>query len=169
MAVADWVTPFVFIFQFLLISYKILGKDILQSTDIPHTSKGKQPIRGSVIQVTLMYEGDATTWDLSINTSTRTLYCLVYRATKARYSLFTIRLKTSKAVINDSERLTLGITELTDGGVIEISFAFPHRRRLYEVKIDQQVVLLPPDAPILALIAYLDPGSMSGIQLWFVL
>ena len=121
-----------------------------------------------------MYEGDATTWDLSIHTSTRTLYSLVYRATKARFSRFTIRLKTSKAVINDSERLTLGTTELTDGGVIEISFAFPHRRRLYEVtvnqaKIDQQVVLLPPDAPILALLGYLEPGCMSEIQLWFVL
>ena len=151
-----------------------MGKDTLKSTDITHTSKGKQPIRGSIIQVTLMYEGVATTWDLSINTSTRTLYCLVYRATKARYSRFTIRLKTSKAVISDSERLTLGITELTDGGVIEISFTFPHRRRLYEVTVksansDQKVVLLPPGAPICTLLGYLDPSCMSRIQLWFVL
>lgn len=145
--------------------------------------KGKEPVRetggfgGDKVQVTLIYEGELTVWDLSISTSTRTLYCLANRATKARYSRFTLRLASSKAIINDSANLTLGLTDLSHGGMVEVSFAVAHRRRLSEVTVRhrfqdaQQKVLLPQDAPILALMGYLEPtkfGSMADMQLWYV-
>jgi hypothetical protein len=122
-----------------------------------------------------MYEGHATVWDLSITTTTRTLYCLAYRTTKARYSRFTLRMSNSKASITDSASLTLGVTDLSHGGVIEICFVFPHRRRLSEVTVNygfsKQVVFLPQQSPILALMGYLDPdvfGPMPSMQLWSV-
>jgi hypothetical protein len=145
--------------------------------DMGRSPKGKKSTRDA-IEVTLMHEGHATVWELSINTSTRVLYCLAHRATKARYSRFTLRLTNSKATIRDSANLTLGLTELSHGGVIELSSTFPHKRRLAEVTIQQrfgsgkQVVLLPQDAPILALIGHLERkkfGSMSSLQLWCIL
>ena len=142
--------------------------------------KGKEPMQGTLsdeVRVTLLHEGEATVWDLSISTSTRTLYCLANRATKARYSRFTLRLTSSKGIINDSAKLTLGLTDLSHGGVVEIFFALVHRRRPSEVTVRggfldaEQKVFLPQDAPILALIGYLAPtkfGSMSEMQLWDV-
>lgn len=156
----------------------ISGKDILPLKDAP-SLKGKKPMRGTFasddIQVTLSHEGKVTVWDLSISVSTRTLYCLANRATKARYSRFTLRTRSSKAVINDLANLTLGLTDLSHGGVVEISFAIPHKRRLSEVIVRhrfldaKQTILLPQDAPILALIGYLEPtefGRMCEMQLW---
>jgi len=164
-----------------LISFKISGKDILPLKDAP-SLKGKKPMRGNFasddVQVTLSHEGQVTVWDLSVGVSTRTLYCLANRATKARYSRFTLRMRSSKTVINDLANLTLGLTDLSHGGVVEISFAIPHRRKLSEVIVShrlrdaEQTILLPQDAPILALISYLEPiefGSMHRMQLWYVL
>jgi len=184
-AVADWVclnTFYFVVFADWRGVHQIAGKDILPTMDEPHGS-GKQPIRspweisGNEIRVTLIHEGHATVWDLSIGTTTRTLYCLTYRATKARYSRFTIRTAGSKVAIVDSANLSLGFTDLSHGGVVEISFTFPHRRRLSEVKVRhseyfEQTILLSPDAPILALLGYLDQvefGGMSNVQLWYVL
>lgn len=163
-----------------LISFKISGKDILPLKDAP-SLKGKKPMRGTFasddVQVTLTHEGQVTVWDLSISVSTRTLYCLANRATKARYSRFTLRMRSSKTVINDLANLTLGLTDLSHGGVVEISFAVPHRRKLSEVVVRhrlldaKQTILLPQNAPILALIGYLEPtefGSMREMQLWYV-
>jgi hypothetical protein len=182
-AVTEWVCAIPFIFWSLLTWSKISGKDIFPVRDTDLSLKGKKPLQGTsessgdAVQVTLIYEGHMTVWDLSVNTSTRLLYCLVHRATKARYSRFTIRLTDSKATISDSANLTLGLTDLSHGGIIEISFAFPHRRRLSEVTVRQgeggeQVVFLPQDAPILAILGYLDPGefgNMSDMQLWYIL
>src|SRR5437016_12113537 len=96
--------PFLSVRVLKLISFKISGKDILPVKDAP-SLKGKKPMRGNFasddVQVTLSHEGNVTVWDLSISVSTRTLYCLANRATKARYSRFTLRLRSSKAVIND--------------------------------------------------------------------
>jgi hypothetical protein len=183
-AVAEWVRFYYFLIDCCgqkPFSFKISGKDILPLQDVPSSLslKGKEPKRGGFdeVQVTFVYEGQATVWDLSISTSTRTLYCLANRATKARYSRFTIRLMSSKANINDSANLTLGLTDLSHGGVVEISFAVVHKRRLSEVIVRrplldyEQKILLPQDAPILALIGYLEPtyfGSMSDVQLWYV-
>lgn len=135
-------------------------------------------MRSDDIQVTLLYEGESIVWNLSISTSTRMLYCLANRATKARFSRFTLRLMLSKTTINDSANLTLGLTDLSHGGVVEICLTNVHRRRLSEVTIvrhrfqnTKQKVLLPRHAPILALIGYLEPtkfGSMSDMQLWYV-
>jgi hypothetical protein len=163
-----------------LISFKISGKDILPLKDAL-SLKGKEPMHRTFasddVQVTLIYEGKITVWDLSISVSTRTLYCLVNRATKARYSRFTLRMESSKAVINDSANLTLGLTDLSHGGMVEISFAIPHKRGLSEVIVRhrfrdaEQTILFPQDAPILALIGYLKPtkfGSMCKMQLWYV-
>ena len=185
-AVAEWVCSFVvFIFRFEpsrteTNSIQISGKDILPLKDAP-SLKGKKPMRGTLanddVQVTLSHEGQVTVWDLSISVSTRTLYCLANRATKARYSRFTLRMRSSKTVINDLANLTLGLTDLSHGGMVEISFAIPHKRRLSEVIVRhrlldaEQTILLPQDAPILALIGYLQPnefGSMHEMQLWYV-
>lgn len=163
-----------------LISFKISGKDILPLKDAPPL-EGKRGMRGTFasddVTVTLSHSGKVTVWDLSINVSTRTLYCLANRATEARYSSFTLRMKSSKAVINDFANLTLGLTDLSHGGVLEISFAIPHKRGLSEVIVRhcfrdaEQTILLPQGAPILALIGYLEPakfGSMCEMQLWYV-
>jgi hypothetical protein len=84
-------------------------------------------------------------------------------------------LTSSKAIINDSANLTLGLTDLSHGGMVEICFAVVHKRRLSEVIVRgygvEQKVLLPQDAPILALIGYLEPiefMSMADMQLWYV-
>jgi hypothetical protein len=167
------------------VSLQVSGQDILAAMAEPSGSKVKyfRRMHGTLnsssdkVQVTLMYEGQATVWHIPISTSTRTLYCLANRATKARYSRFTLRLVSSKAIINDLASLTLGLTDLSHGGVIEISFAVVHKRKLSEVIVRdwsgdiKQTVLLPQDAPILALISYLDPikfGSISSMQMWYV-
>ena len=161
-------------------SFKISGKDILPVKDSsPFRAKlRKEPFRtSSDVRVTLVFQGQTTGWDLSINTRTRTLYCLVNRATKAQYSRFTLRLVDSKAIINDSANLTLGLTDLSHGGVVEICFAFAHKRGLSEVIVRhrfrdaQQRFLLPEDTSILALLGYLKPGDfgrMSDMQLWYI-
>ena len=61
--------------------FKISGKDILPVKD----SSAYAKLRSSDdVRVTLVFQGETTVWDLSINTRTRTLYCLVNRATKAQ-------------------------------------------------------------------------------------
>ncbi len=162
-------------------SFKISGKDILPVKDSSsfRAKLRKGPFRTSSddIRVTLVFQGETTVWDLSINTRMRTLYCLANRATKAQYSRFTLRLADSKAIINDSANLTLGLTDLSHGGVVEICFAFVHRRGLSEVIVRhrfrdaQQKFLLPEDTSILALLGYLKPGDfgrMSSMQLWYI-
>jgi hypothetical protein len=134
---------------------------------------------GDEITVTLNHDFHLTVWHLSINTTTRTLYCLANRATKGRYSRFTLRLGTSKVSINDSAALTLGLTDLSRGGTVEICQAVFHTRRLSEVSVKYnanggglQKVLLPSDAPILALFSYLERskfGRMSDIRPWHVI
>jgi len=162
-------------------SFKISGKDILAVKDTSsfRARLRRRPFRTNSddVRVTLGFQGDTTVWDLSISTRTRTLYCLVNRATKAQYSRFTIRLADSKAVINDSANLTLGLTDLSHGGVIEICFASVHKRGMSEVIVRhrfrdvQQKFLLPEDTSILALLGYLKPGDfgrMFDMQLWYV-
>jgi len=162
-------------------SFKISGKDILPAKhSSAYRAKLQGPFRTSNsddIRVTLVFQGETTGWDLSINTRTRTLYCLVNRATKAQYSRFTLRLADSKAIINDSANLTLGLTDLSHGGVVEICFAFVHQRGLAEVIVRhrfrdaKQKILLPEDTSILALLGYLKPGAfgrMSDLQLWYI-
>jgi hypothetical protein len=146
-------------------------------------SKGKRErgkskaVDNDEIKVTLIHRGETTTWNLSIATSTRVLYCLAHRATKAQYARFTLRLESTKMAINDSTKTTLGLTDLSHGGMVEIAFAIPHRRRFCEVTVEsselrfKRTILLPQDASILALMSYLDRseiGSMSEIQLWCV-
>jgi hypothetical protein len=148
--------------------------------DCPRTRKGKERSAnvGDEITVTLNHDFHLTVWHLSINTTTRTLYCLANRATKGRYSRFTLRLATSKVPINDSAALSLGLTDLSHGGTVEICLAVFHTRRLSEVSVKydadsgSQKVLLPSDAPILALLSYLEQskfGCMSDIRLWHVI
>lgn len=102
-------------------------------------------------------------WDLPISTTTRKLYTLVHRGTYAKYSSFTIRLASTKAVINDSNDITIGITDLSGGGNIELSRAMLRNNSLVEFKVDfkgfsgQQSlsVMLPRDAPVMALASYI--------------
>jgi len=164
-------------------SFKVSGKDILPVKDSSSLSFRAKLRRGPFrtsnddVRVTLVFQGETTVWDLSIITRTRTLYCLVNRATKAQYSRFTLRLADTKVMINDSANLTLGRTDLSHGGVVEICFAFVHKRGLSEVIVRhrfrdaQQKFLLPKDTSILALLGYLKPGDfgrMSDMQLWYI-
>ena len=153
---------------------------LLLRNDCPRTRKGKERRAnvGDEVTITLNHDLRSTVWHLSINTTTRTLYCLANRATKGRYSRFTLRLATSKVSINDSAALTLGLTDLSHGGTVEICFAVFHKRRLSEVSVKydansgSQKVLLPSDAPILALLSYLERskfGRMFDIRLWHVI
>ena len=139
-AVAEWVRGFPS-FSFMRIkpiSFKISGKDLLPVKD-DTALKGKKPMRGTLsigsddVQVRLIYEGNTTVWDLSISTTTRTLYNLANRATKARFSRFTLRLKHSKAMITDSACLAIGLTDLSHGGLLEICFSVVHKRKPSEV------------------------------------
>jgi hypothetical protein len=127
--------------------------------------------------VTLQHEGKETIWRLLTTTTTRTLYSLVNRVTRARYSSFTLRLSQSKAVLTDSANVTLGFTYLSHGGVIEISRTILHSRRPYEINVEflgyqsSQKILLPKDASSLSLISYIHAryiGRLSDIMLWSV-
>jgi hypothetical protein len=183
-AVDDWVcdTPHTSWDSFSWPNYsQIEGTDVLAFNDIDSSPEDQDSSEetseswGDTINVALLHEGRTTEWDLLINTSTRTLYCLANRATHARYSRFTIRMKKSKATIVDSLYRTLGDTDLSHGGQIELCFTFPHNRRPAEVTVRDasttQVVFLPQDANIMALMSYLDTdafGPISDMQLWYV-
>lgn len=131
---------------------------------------------GDEIVVTIRYEGQETSWPLTTSTTTRTLYCLANRASQARFSSFTLRLINSKIPINDSATLTLGLTDLSSGGIVEISRTAAQRRRMADVTVEdgaikKPTILLPPDAPILAVLSYLlvwGKVSMSQNMLWYV-
>jgi hypothetical protein len=136
----------------------------------PKTEEG---LDGDDIIVTLTHvgSGDGVSWNLSTATTTRTLYALVHRATQARYSYFTIRLAGTKATITDSATLTLGVTDLVHGGIIEISRSANHTRGSYEVNIEgsELRILLPPSASIFSVISYLHASrdyNMCKILLW---
>jgi hypothetical protein len=162
--------------------FQISARDILpggtRDGNIP-VGKGKmreEIVNNDEIIVTLIHDGRSTVWHLSTNTTTRTLYRLANRATKAKYSRFTLRLISSKAPINDSASLSIGLTDLFNGGDIEVSSGFLHQRMLCEVTVqfddnEMQKVLLPRYSPILALLGYLDRSKidrMSDICLWHV-
>lgn len=70
--------------------------------------------------------------------------------------------------------MTLGLTDLAHGGVVEISRANPHERRAYEVHVGYYgtvlKLLLPRNAPILSLLSHVrhatDDFKMSDELLW---
>jgi hypothetical protein len=135
--------------------------------------EAEEGLDGDDIIITLSHagSGDGTTWNLSTATTTRTLYALVHRATRARYSYFTIRLAGSKVTITDSATLTLGVTDLVHGGIIEISRSANHTRGSYEVNIEgsESRILLPSNAPVFSVVSYLHASrshNMSKIMLW---
>jgi len=135
--------------------------------------KAEEGLDGDDVIVTLSHtgSGDGMTWNLSTVTTTRTLYALVHRATRARYSYFTIRLAGSKVTITDSATLTLGVTDLVHGGTIEISRSADHTRGSYEVNIEgsESKILLPPNASVFSVISYLHASrnhNMCKILLW---
>jgi len=137
--------------------------------------KSEEGLDGDDVIITLSHAGfgDGTTWNLSTATTTRTLYALVYRATRAKYSYFTLRLSSTKAAITDSATLTLGLTDLVHGGTIEISRSAVHLRGYVEVNVEYEMsdvtMLLPRDAPTLSLLSYIHASrvhNMSKILLW---
>lgn len=135
--------------------------------------KPEEGLDGDDVIVILSHggSGDGMTWNLSTATTTRTLYALVHRATRARYSYFTIRLAGSKVTITDSATLTLGVTDLVHGGIIEISRSADHTRGSYEVNIEGSNfrILLPPSASVFSVISYLHASrnyNMCKILLW---
>jgi hypothetical protein len=131
---------------------------------------------GDTITITLDHAGDGngTLWRLTTTTTTRVLYSLVHRATRGRYSSFTIRLSSSKATITDSADISLGVTDLVTGGTIELSRTEAHVRSAYEVHVerwnkDKLVLLLPRGASVLSVISYIHASrteDMCKISLW---
>ncbi|PVF99226.1 hypothetical protein CPB86DRAFT_315970 [Serendipita vermifera] len=128
-----------------------------------------------IIMFTHVGSGNGTIWHLTTATTTRVLYSLVHRATQGRYSSFTIRLANTKATITDSTTLTLGTTDLVNGGAIEISRTEAHVRSAYEVHVEHDsekdlVFLLPRGASILSVISYIKASTtddISEILLWY--
>jgi hypothetical protein len=153
-------------------SVQIEGAD-LRPRMKPKTVEG---LDGDDIIITLAHAGfgDGTTWNLSTATTTRTLYALVHRATRAKYSYFTIRLLSTKATITDSATLTLGLTDLVHGGGIEISRTTNHNRGSCEVNVesclgDESTMLLLPGASTLSVLSYIHSSrihNMCKILLW---
>ncbi|PVF92994.1 hypothetical protein CPB86DRAFT_142196 [Serendipita vermifera] len=152
--------------------------DWVSGTDIL-PKKRLWPLRksGDTVTITLTHTGagDRTTWRLATTTTTRVLYSLVHRATRGRYSSFTIRLASTKATITDSATLTLGVTDLVRGGTIEISRTEAHVRSAYEVHVEHDkkgdlVFLLPRGTTALSVVSYIHASrtdEIGKIMLWY--
>lgn len=152
---------------------KISGIDILPEAPPFQLQMLPRSSATEVIVVTLLHDGQQTSWRLRTSTSTRTLYALANRATKARYSSFTLRLSRNKVTIRDSENITLGLTDISRGGVVEIARAVPHSRRLVEVELKDAdgplKIFLPKNAPTLSVLSYAHCSAvvtMSDALLW---
>ncbi|TFK70123.1 hypothetical protein BDN72DRAFT_896704 [Pluteus cervinus] len=149
----------------------VSGVDILPASPFASLGWGT---RFGVVDVVFTHEGKSRTWSLLINTPIRKLYMLVHRATRAKYSMFTIRLASKKTIISDSTTTTIGLTDLSHGGEIEISRIHLHKRKLIEFKVEfkgitssDRILLLPADAPVLAAISYLNSvADLSRLELW---
>ncbi|TFK70120.1 hypothetical protein BDN72DRAFT_795723 [Pluteus cervinus] len=148
----------------------VSGVDILPTNSF----FSRRTSRLEVVDIVFTHEGKSRTWSLSINTPIRKLYMLVHRATRAKYTMFTIRLASTKVTISDSTTTTIGVTDLASGGEIEICRTFPHQRKLIEFKVEfetfkssTRILLLPADAPVLAVISYLNGvADFSKLMIW---
>ncbi|KAJ7155126.1 hypothetical protein C8R46DRAFT_436742 [Mycena filopes] len=153
--------------------------------------KFKKNSKAPSIIVTFEHRNEKTTWRLSPDTTVRTLYALVNRATRAANSAFTLRVfasgqfianrtsvAASRQFIADSTSVTLSETDLVNGGAVEMLACEPHTRRTLNVIISgvgdsPQRVVLPTDASLLALLCYIeaanpnDPSArITEMRLW---
>ncbi|KAJ7155009.1 hypothetical protein C8R46DRAFT_1226970 [Mycena filopes] len=114
------------------------------------------------ISITLRHRGEETSWKLSPDTTTRTLYSLANRATRAIYSKFSLKISLSNHYITDGNGITLDQTALVDGSILEMARCGSHKRGTCELNIvayegaDPQRLLLPKDASVLAVLSYVD-------------
>ncbi|KAF7335602.1 putative bifunctional E2/E3 enzyme [Mycena venus] len=141
--------------------------------------KFKKNSKAPFVNVTLRRHREDISWKLSPETTTRTLYSLVNRATRAMHSKFTLKISASNNFIVDSSSLALEGTALANGGVVELVGCEAHTRGTSEFEIiseaetSPQRVVLPEGASLLALLSYIDAGNpddpglrMTEITLW---
>ncbi|KAJ7670709.1 hypothetical protein DFH06DRAFT_1468485 [Mycena polygramma] len=146
------------------------GAELLPKLDNPATT---------FIDVALRHNGHETTWKLTPETTTRTLYSLANRATKAMYSNFTLKLRGSHTTIADADSVTLDATALANGGTVQIQHAQSHTRRTCDFEVDlghggsPQRLILPKDTSVLAILSYIDSCNtylpdlrLTDISLW---
>ncbi|KAJ7484167.1 hypothetical protein FB451DRAFT_1169243 [Mycena latifolia] len=141
---------------------------------LPRPKKGKGS-KDALIAVILRHLGEETVWNLPKNTPTTTLYALANRATKASYSKFALKCCDSRDIIPENS-LTLDRTALSNGGAVEMFRCVPHKRKNCDVEIVARTgmlatrILLPQDAPVLAVLSYIDSDiyglTMTDITLW---
>lgn len=133
----------------------------------------------SDIVITLQHLGHSTTWTLSPETPSRTLYSLANRATGAKYSSFNLLLSGSRTYIPNSTA-AISTTPLSKGGLIEIWAHVPHRRGSREIDVitDEgqapRKILVQTNASILALLSYIhclglgtSGWKLADFTLWY--
>jgi hypothetical protein len=120
-----------------------------------------------------MHMDEEKFWRIKSSTQIKTLYSLVNRALKARYSFFNIRCARTGSFIPFSNSQVISATDLCQGGVITISSARAHTRKPCKVQVDwhfdESVVIMPSDTPVLGLLSYTnytDGHSMTDTLLW---
>ncbi|KAJ7827101.1 hypothetical protein B0H13DRAFT_2439813 [Mycena leptocephala] len=137
--------------------------------------KFKRNSTAPCLTVTLQHRDQDTTWKLSSDTTTRTLYQLANRATRAMYSKFT--LVVSSTTIADSGSVILANTALVNGGTVEMVGYVPHTRQTCEFEIVTGTgslrLVLPDDTSLLAMLSYIDSSNpdtselrITDITLW---
>ncbi|KAJ7021307.1 hypothetical protein C8F04DRAFT_1141408 [Mycena alexandri] len=142
--------------------------------------KFKKNSKAPSIVLTLEHRDEKTTWKLSPDTTTRTLYALANRATRGMYSEFTLRTCASQVIITDGTDLTLSGTDLVDNSVMEMLGCEPHTRQTCDLEItveggrSPQRLVVPKDASLLAVLSYIDDSNpevpnlrITDMRLWY--
>ncbi|KAJ6568826.1 hypothetical protein B0H19DRAFT_687778 [Mycena capillaripes] len=141
--------------------------------------KFKRNSKDVSLTVTLQHQGEDNEWKLTPDSTTRTLYSLVNRGTRAAYSKFALKMSTSADMIADSTSLTLKDTALANGGTVELIGCIDHTRGTSEFELitatedSPQRLVLPRNASVLAVLSYVDSLNpdvpdlrMTDITLW---
>ncbi|KAJ7728334.1 hypothetical protein B0H16DRAFT_242968 [Mycena metata] len=149
----------------------VAGADVVPK----FTKKSKAPS----ISLTLQHRNETTTWKLSPDTTTRTVYALANRATRGMYSEFTLRSSASHLIIADRTDLTLSGTDLVDDSILEMLGCEPHTRQMCAIEVtvgegrSPQRLVVPKDASLLIVLSYIDSANLgfpslriTKIRLW---
>ncbi|KAL0957929.1 hypothetical protein HGRIS_000110 [Hohenbuehelia grisea] len=172
----EWPFPYLCETSFLSCeAIKTAIEDWVAGTELlPKGSKKGKGKSAALLEITLRHGSDYATWHLPRTTTTRILYSLANRATRAKYQYFGLRLCGSRSPILNSQVTTLGVTDLSQGGTIELYHATPHQRSKLEVAVESRIFdttpfVLPRDASALALRSAIHAWtgmSLSDTMLW---
>ncbi|KAJ7636660.1 hypothetical protein FB45DRAFT_1055980 [Roridomyces roridus] len=140
----------------------IAGKDLLPD------------VQQNVVTITFSDQGKISTWRLGKSTTTRTLYALAHRATSARFSSFTLRIRASNKMIQESATLDLG-KAFEEGGAVVMTNCVLHERKPLTVEVpctfygstQSLRMIVPRDSTVLIILSYVAvrAGGMPGFSI----